>query len=137
MDVVFGFVGHIEIDDVRDVGQVESARHDVGCDQDQVFALLELADGFEAVVLRFVGVNDAHLVGEARFQSFINLVGQFFGTGKNQHFGHVQILRDQHFQQVDLRMEVRHRVGSLRDAGQRRSGGGCLDAQRVVEMHGH
>ncbi len=62
MDVGVGGVGHVVVDDVRDVFHVEAARRDVGGDHDVVYAFLEASERGLALSLRAVAVQAGCLV---------------------------------------------------------------------------
>ena len=57
VDVVLGVVRHVEVEDRRQVDDVEAARGDVGRDQDVDLALLERLERLQPLVLRLVAVQ--------------------------------------------------------------------------------
>src|SRR5260370_37642013 len=58
MDVSFRMLGHVVIDNVTHSGDVESARRDIRCDHLFVLAGLEPVEGFDALALGAVGMQD-------------------------------------------------------------------------------
>jgi len=52
MNVVLGYGGHVEIDDVRDARHVDTACGDIGCDHNAEFAVFEAVHCALALALR-------------------------------------------------------------------------------------
>src|SRR5690625_2913731 len=50
--VIFRILGQVEIDDVADLGDMQSASRDIGRDENRQFTALELAEQLLALVLR-------------------------------------------------------------------------------------
>ena len=65
VDEVVRGIGHVVVDDVRDVGDVDAAGGDVGGDQDAVLAVGEALEGGGALGLRAVAVDGVGVVAEA------------------------------------------------------------------------
>jgi hypothetical protein len=83
VDEVLGNLGQVEIDDLRDVLDVDAARGDVGGDQDAVAPLLESSEGGVPLGLRAVAVN--HGGGEAvAIEIFADTIGGAFGAGEHE-----------------------------------------------------
>ena len=59
MDIIVGMMGHVEIEDVAEVGNVEAAGGDVGSDQQRNFALAELIERRSACRLIHVAMQGA------------------------------------------------------------------------------
>ena len=57
MDVVFGVVGDVVVDDERYVGDVNAAGDDVGGDQDGYLAVTKIEHDLVALVLLEIGVH--------------------------------------------------------------------------------
>ena len=57
VDVILGHVGTIEIDDVRNFGDVDAAGGDIGGDQHAVLAAFEAADGGGPLALRAIAMD--------------------------------------------------------------------------------
>src|SRR3989338_1642057 len=64
VDIVFGSLRHVEIDDVRDVFYVDAARRDIGGHHDLASSLLELLKGARSLDLAAVSVK--HRDADAR-----------------------------------------------------------------------
>src|SRR6266853_3501410 len=58
MYVIFRMLGHVVIDNLTHSGDVESARRDIRCDHHFVLAALETVEGFDALALGAVGMQD-------------------------------------------------------------------------------
>ena len=83
VDVGFGNVCEIEVDDVTDAIDVDAACGDVGGNKSSDFAGAECSKDALTMVLRLVAVDG--LGGNAGFhQSFHNLVGTVFGAREHQ-----------------------------------------------------
>ena len=68
VNVVFGFEREVEIDDVGDVVDVDSASRDVGRDEDPVSSRLKIGQGLFAVGLRTVRMEESRVVDESRME---------------------------------------------------------------------
>ena len=62
---VLGFLGHVVVDHVGDVGDIDAASGDVGGDQHAMMSLSEAAQGGVALRLRAIAVNLDGLVAGA------------------------------------------------------------------------
>ncbi len=83
VDVIFGMLRHVVIDDVTDAGDVEPARGDVGCDHDFVLARLESFERFDSFALGAIGMK--HRNGMLRvLQEMGDAVGALFGAAENK-----------------------------------------------------
>ena len=104
MDVGPGLVGQVEVDDVRDVVDVEAAGGDVAGHQHARLALLEVVQGPGADVLRFVGVDG--LAGDAGpDEPPGDLIGPVLGAGEHERPRHHRVL-EQMFEQIELAVLV-------------------------------
>ena len=65
VDIIVGMMRDVEIEDVTDLGDIEAARRDVGCDQERQFAFAELIERRHARGLIHVAMQGAH--GETVF----------------------------------------------------------------------
>src|SRR5574341_374816 len=84
MDVGIGSVGHIVVDDMRDVLHIESARRDVGGNHDGKVPALETAERMLALSLRAVAVQTCD--AKARMRNLAcDFLGSMFGTREDQH----------------------------------------------------
>ena len=127
--VVLGRVRHVVVDDVRDVGDVDAARGDVGRHQHLHLAAAQVGQRALALSLRAVAVQRRDRVAEA-----IELAGQAVGAvlGAREHdhaahAGHAQQLVEQRRLQV-----LDHGIDGLRDAGGRPRGRRQVDAARIA-----
>ena len=131
MHIVFRYVGQFEIDHVRQLVDVQTARGNIGRDQHAQRVALEIGQRAGARVLALVAVDggsgDALLV-----QLFGQPVGTVLGAGEYQHLGPFTLI-DQVSQQVALLLLLHH-VDLLRDALGRGVARRDLDLGRVVEQ---
>ena len=84
MDVIFGLLRHIVIDDVRDPGDVDAAGGNIRGDHHFILAGLEAFEGFDALVLRPICVQHRDRV-IAGLETTGDLVGTVFRAGKHDH----------------------------------------------------
>ena len=91
VDVVFGDDGQVEIDDLRQVVDVQPAGGDVGGDEDLHFAGLEAFQGAQAGRLRFVAVDGIGL-DALGLEDADQVVGAAFGFDENQHLAPFPVL---------------------------------------------
>src|SRR5690606_15736398 len=98
--VVLGLLRHVVVDDVGDARHVDAAGGDVGGDHDFVFAGLEAGEGFDALVLRAVGVEHGDGVA-AGLEAAGDLVGAVLGARKNEHAVEFGALK-QGFQELEF-----------------------------------
>jgi len=82
VDVIFGMLRHVEVNDVADVGDVEAAGGDVGGDEDFVFAVAEALEGLFAFALGAVGMENRDGV-VILFEHVPDSVSAIFGAAKN------------------------------------------------------
>src|SRR5262245_26821780 len=84
MNIVFGMVRHVEVNDMADLLDIDAARGDIGGDHHFVTAIAKAVERLLALALRAVGVKHSNgmvlLMQPAR-----HTVGAVFGTAKNQH----------------------------------------------------
>ncbi len=80
MDVGFGVVGDIVVDDVGDAGHVKAAGGDIGCNHDVLFTALEVLNGLLSLTLVQVAVQRRHGVAAGR-----QLLGQQRGFRLGAH----------------------------------------------------
>ena len=57
MDIGFGCVGHVVIDHMRDVGEIEPSRGKIGGDEDRRLGGIELTNDGGSTGLAFVSMN--------------------------------------------------------------------------------
>ena len=82
VDIIFGMLGNVVIDDMADTFDVDAARGDVGGDHDLIFSGFKTGEGFGSLVLRAVGVeNSDGMIGGAQILG--DAVGASFGPGKD------------------------------------------------------
>ena len=83
MHVVLGVGRDVVIDDVGNTGHIDAAGSDVSGDHHLVLARLETFQGFDALRLRAIGVEDGDgVVG--RLELAGNLVGAVLGAGEQE-----------------------------------------------------
>ncbi len=131
VDVGLGVVRNVVVDDVRDAVDVESARGDVGGDEDVEGAALELADGPLALRLHDVAVDGGRRVAPGP-QLLGEVLGGLLGADEDDHRLEVLDLEDAG-EGVELAL-VRDLYVPLRDV--RRGGRRRLhrDLDRVVHV---
>ena len=83
VDVIFGMLRHVVVDDVADVGDVQSARGDVGGDEHLVFAFAETFERLLAFLLRAVGMQHGHRVVVA-FEQRGHAISPVLGAAENE-----------------------------------------------------
>src|SRR5579872_4608007 len=86
MDVALGHVGQLEIDDMGDAVNIDTACGDVGRHQYAGAAIAEVAERPLTRALRLVAV-DGLGVDAALGQAFGDAIGAVFGTREDQHAG--------------------------------------------------
>ena len=130
MDVVLWHRRHVEVDDVPERRDVDTARRDVRGDQHAVLAALEAGERLGALVLRAVAVDafdlDA-LLGEEAHQ----LVGAVLRPGEDQRV--VDLAAAEQFEQQPRLQVLRHRVDGLGDTDGRRRLALEVDRRRVLQ----
>ena len=84
MDVIFGMLRHVVVDDVADVGDVESARGDVRGDEHLEFAVAKTGERLLAFALRAVGMQHGHGVVVA-LEQLRDAVRAVLRPAKNQN----------------------------------------------------
>ena len=131
--VVFGDVGNVKVDDVGQVADVDAARGDVGGDEGDEAAALEVGERLRARGLAFVAVQrhgaDAVLdkvVGDA--------VGAEFGAREDEYL--VPALLDDEVHEGFFLALSAHGVDDLRDALHGGVGRGDLHALRRIQHAG-
>jgi hypothetical protein len=82
VDVGFGLVGNVHVDDESDILDIDSTGRDIGGDEDGEGALFELLEGALALGLGAVAVDRLGIksVGD---DGFAELVGSVFGAGED------------------------------------------------------
>ena len=108
VDVVLGVAGHVEVDDHRDVVDVDAAGDDVGGDDDVELAALELEHHLVALGLVEVGVHLAAVDLHA-LQRGSDLLHLLLGTGEDDDAVEVAGLEDV--------LEDRHLLRLVADVG--------------------
>ena len=116
-NVVLGVLRHVVVDHVRDAGDVEAARRDVGCHQDLVAAALEAFQRLDALALVAVGMHHAHGVAAA-FQLVRDAIGAHAGPAENEDALEFRLLEEQ-MEQVEF-LRRHHGIEAVRN-GLRRS----------------
>jgi hypothetical protein len=92
VDIIFGMTGEVVIDHVGDAFHIDSARGDVGRDEDANTAGFKILECAEPLVLGAVGVKSR--AGDSQgFQTTSNTVGPVFRTGKDENGLHGFILQ--------------------------------------------
>ena len=124
VDVLFGVIGDVEVNDVGDGGDVEATGDNVGSDKDAVGAIFEAGYGAEAVVLAFVGVDDAEGLAEFGLEFEVEGVGQFAGSDEDQDFSHGRVVSQELEQQAGFTVEIGDGVAVLLDVFEGGAGGG-------------
>lgn len=92
MDVGFGILGHVEVDDVGDVVDIDAARDDVAGHEDARFAFAKSVDGFFPPVLRLPGMNDVGGIAGS-FQFAPEGVGPSLGAGEDDGAVHGRVFQ--------------------------------------------
>ena len=93
VDIVVICGGKIIVDDMRDAIDVETARRNVGCDENLDEIVFELFEGALALALRFVAV-DGFSLKAADDQFFGKIFHAVLGPAENQHFFEFGIVQD-------------------------------------------
>ena len=131
MDVAFGIVGQVEVDDVGDALDVDAARRDVGCHQGADVAGAKALEGPSPGVLGLVAVDgvgaDAALV-----QVPGDPVGAVLGAGENEH--PLDVLVFQQVAEQGAFLVLGHEKDPLFHLLGRRRRRGGLDAHRIVQQ---
>lgn len=83
MDVIFRFLGHIVVDDQRNVLNIDSARRDVGCHEDAVLARFETFESRAPLGKGTVGMDFRGRVAE-NSNRMGNLASAVSGSGENE-----------------------------------------------------
>jgi hypothetical protein len=92
VDIILGMTGKVVIDHVGDAFHIDSARGDVGRDEDANTAGFKILECAEPLVLGAVGVKSR--AGDSQgFQTTSNTVGPVFRTGKDENGLHGFILQ--------------------------------------------
>ena len=96
VDIAFGHVRQVVVDDVADAVDVDAAGGNVGRDQDAQLAAFEVGEHALTLVLRLVAVDRG---GEKAvlFEAFHDLVGAVLGAGEDQNA--IGLLRLEHVDQ--------------------------------------
>ena len=120
MDVGVGGVGHVEVDDVRDAVDIETACRNVSGDHDGEVSAFETTQGLLALSLCAVAVEACDAMSSVRALAR-QFVGAMFGAGKDEHRIGVGLLeqfqQQSGFQMLGHRIQrVRDRIGRLADA---------------------
>ena len=84
MDVGIRGIGHIVVNDVRDVFHVETARRDIGGHHDLKMAGLEAFEGLLTLTLRAIAMQACDTKASMRDLPG-NLIGAMLGTSEDQH----------------------------------------------------
>jgi len=89
--VVVDVVGQVEVDDVRDVWDVEAARCHIGRDQDRGAAGTERAQRLLTLLLRAVTVNGGRRIA-LRAQEVLKRVGALLGLHEQEREAHLALV---------------------------------------------
>ena len=131
--VVFGVLRDVEVYDMADAGDVDAAGGDVGGDHDPVASGFETFEGFDALVLRAVRVEDGDglIVGA---QALGDAVRAVFGAGEDEGAGEIAFLQEgeQHAEFAALVGDIDAVVDGFRDG----AGGADFDALGIAERPG-
>ena len=100
VDVIFGHVGQVKVDDVRQLINVNAARRDIRRDEDTHRSVLEGSDGPVALTLALVAVDCAHLQTTGG-EVFGDAICPALGPREDQCADHVVIV-EQVFEDWDL-----------------------------------
>jgi hypothetical protein len=91
VDIILGMTGKVVINYVGDAFHIDSARGDVGRDEDADSAGLKILESTESLVLGAVGMKSR--AGDSQgFQTTGNTVGPVFSAGKDKNGLHGLIL---------------------------------------------
>ena len=91
VDIILGMTGKVVIDHVGDAFHIDSARRDIGCDEDANTAGFKILKSTETLILGAVGVKSR--AGDSQgFQSTSYPVGPVFRAGKDKNGLHGLIL---------------------------------------------
>ena len=129
--VVFGHVGNVVVDDVRQLVDVDAACRNIGSNQGAQIARLELGQRLGAGALALVAVQ-RHGLDALVVQKVGHLVGAELGAREHQYLAPV-VFADQVRQYVFLAVAT-HGVDHLRDALHRGVGRRDLHALRVLQQ---
>ena len=77
--------------------------------------LLKFGHRHQAIILRFIGVDDPKFSGESFVYAFVQEIGDFFIVDENQDAAHGLIGFEQMREQVDFGIEILYRISNLRD----------------------
>ena len=132
MDVSLGHVRQVEVDDVANAVDVDTAGGDVGGDQDAGAARAEGVQGVDALALAFVAV-DGRADNSCTIEGANDLVGSVLGAGEDQDAVHVLVVAQQFDQQGTLGavVDVDDALGNFFHGGGLR---GDADADRVLQQ---
>ena len=84
MDVIFNLLGHVVVDDVLDVGKVQTLSSHVRRDQHILTLSLELADRPVALILALTSVN-RHRLDAFQQQILVDVVDVTFVLAEDEH----------------------------------------------------
>jgi hypothetical protein len=91
VDIILGMTGKVVINHVGDAFHIDSARGDVGRDEDADSAGLKILESTESLVLGAVGMKSR--AGDSQgFQTTSNTVGPVFRAGKDENGLHSIVL---------------------------------------------
>ena len=83
MDIAFRHIGQIKIDNVRDIIDINTARRDIGCDQQPQFTGFKVSQSALALRLAFIAMDGAG-ANAGFFEAFYHLVSAMLGARKHQ-----------------------------------------------------
>ena len=130
MDVIVGRLRHVEVDDVPECLDVDSARGNVRCDQNLVLAILESRQRRGALTLRAISMNPLRL-DAALHQLLGQAIRAVFRAREHQRLCHFATIEQR--QQQILFQILLHRVDSLRDSDRRQRAPAQVDHQWIVQ----
>ena len=120
VDVVFGMLGDIIIDHVRNAGDVEASGGDIGGDEDFILATFEAGEGVFAFALGAIGVEDGDGMLEI-FELVGHAVGHHFGARKDDRAIELGV-----FEESDEELKFLIFGDGVKGVGDRLGGGAAL-----------
>ena len=130
MNEVIRGIGQVVVDDVRDVGDVDAAGGDVGCDQDAVLAGREALEGGGALGLRAIAVDGIGIVAEA-LELFGDAIGAVLGPREDEKGA---LLFGEHLVEQAELLVLHDGVDAELDLVGGLGGGADLDANGVFDV---
>src|SRR5690606_7283458 len=114
MHIILNNDGHVKIDDVAHVANIQPTGGHIGGDQHPHVSLFERVDGIYACVLSFVGMDHAYMLPTIpALQKMEYVVGYRFGFAENNETAYGFVVLKQVLQQIDFCLQVGHAVTGL------------------------